>query len=164
MRRVASDVGVFAFYLVLTIVFTWPLAREMSRFVSDLGDPLLNAWIIDWDCYAFAHTPLHLDDAPIFAPAKLALAFSENEVGIAMLAFPFWLAGFTPLTVYNIALLIGFALSAYGAYILARTVGTSFAAAIAAGVLYGFAPYKFDHLAHLQIVVSGWLPLMLAAL
>ena len=164
MTRVAREIGVFAFFLALSIALTWPLARHGSRFVSDLGDPLLNAWILDWDCYAFVHQPLHLYDATIFAPAKYPLALSENMVGVALLVFPFWLAGAGAVTLHTIATLLGFTLSGYGAYVLARTCRTSALAALAAGVFFAFAPFKFDHLPHVQIVNSGWLPLLLAAL
>ena len=70
-RAVMREAGVFLFYLVLAIVLTWPLTRSISTFVSDLGDPLLNAWILDWDCYALTHAPLHLYDAPIYAPGNI---------------------------------------------------------------------------------------------
>src|SRR6185436_11345223 len=164
MTRVAREVGVFAFFLALSVILTWPLVRDMSHLASDLGDPLLVTAIVVWYCYALTHAPLSLYHAPWFVPAKFPLAFSENFIGIAILVLPFWLAGLPPITVYNIAMLIGFALSGYGAYVLARTCRTSFLAAIAAGVLYAFTPFKFDHLAHLQIVSSGWLPLTFAAL
>jgi hypothetical protein len=162
--RVAGGVGLFAFYLLLAITLTWPLARNITTTVSDLGDPLLNTFILDWDCYALTHQPLHLFDAPFFYPSKYPLAYSEHLAGIALLCLPFYAAGLAPLTIYNIAMLIGFALSAYGGYVLARVVTGRVWPSVLAGILYGFIPYKFGHVAHLQIVSSGWLPLMLAAL
>ena len=158
------EATVFALYLLLAIALTWPLANQMTTTVSDLGDPLLNTFIINWDCYALTHQPLHLFDAPFFYPSKYPLAYSEHLVGIALLCLPFYLLGFAPVTVYNIAMLIGFALSAYGGYVLARVVTGRLWPSVLAGILYGFIPYKFGHLSHLQIISSGWLPLMLAAL
>ena len=38
------------------------------------------------------------------------------------------------------------------------------AASLVAGVLYAFVPFKWDHLSHVQIIASGWIPLTLAAL
>jgi hypothetical protein len=60
-------------------------------------------------------------------------------------------------------MLIGFALSGYGAFVLVRMVARTFIAAFAGGVFYAFVSFKFDHLAHLQIISSGWIPLTLAA-
>lgn len=162
--KVGREAAVFALYLILAIVLTWPLAIRLNSAVSDLGDPLLNAWIIDWDCYALTHQPLHLFNAPIFYPSKLPLAYSEHLTGIALLALPFYVIGLPPLAVYNIAMLIGFALSAYGGFVLARIVTRQLWPAILGGLLYGFVPYRFGQLPHIQIVSGGWLPLLLAAL
>src|SRR3954471_3115335 len=131
MRRVAREIGIFALFVVLTIILTWPLARGMSRLVSDPGDPLLVTALIDWDCYALTHAPLQIYNAPFFVPSKYPLAYSENFIGVAILVLPFWLAGLSAITVYNIAMLLGFALSGYGLYVLARVCGASLLAAIA---------------------------------
>ena len=120
--KVIREPTVFALYLLLAIALTWPLAGNITTTVSDLGDPLLNTFIVDWDCYALTHQPLHLFDAPFFYPSKYPLAYSEHLVGIALLSLPFYAFGLAPITVYNIAMLIGFALSAYGGYVLARVV------------------------------------------
>ncbi|HLJ73964.1 MAG TPA: hypothetical protein VKU62_05225, partial [Thermoanaerobaculia bacterium] len=61
-------------------------------------------------------------------------------------------------------MLIGFTLSAYGGFVLARIVTQRFWPSILGGLLYGFVPYRFGQLPHLQVVSGGWLPLLLAAL
>jgi hypothetical protein len=162
--RILREFAVFLFFILLSVVLTWPLARNLSTAVSDLGDPLLNTFIVDWDIYALTHQPLHLYDAPFFAPGKLPLAYSENLVAVALLMLPFHLLGAAPFTLYNIAMLLGFALSGYGAYVLARVCRRSLFASIIGGIFFAFCSFKFDHLAHLQIIWSGWLPLMFAAL
>ena len=162
--RTLRELALFAFYLLIAIVLTWPLAANLPTAVSDLGDPLLNAWILDWDCYALTHHPLHLFDAPIFYPAKYPLAYSEHLVGIALVVLPFWLAGAGAITLHNIALLLGFALSAYGASVLARVITHRLLPSALAGMLYGFVPYRFGQLPHVQVISGAWLPLLLAAL
>lgn len=143
---------------------TWPLATQLSTAVPDLGDPLLNAWIVDWVCHALTRAPLQLFDAPIYYPARNMLAFSENMTGVALVVLPFHIAGLPPLTVYNIALLLGFAFSGYGAFVLARVITGNTSAALVAGVFHAFGSFKIAHVQHLQIVWSGWLPLLLAAI
>jgi hypothetical protein len=162
-KRVAAEIGAFIFFLAIAIIATWPLAKRLGTGASDSGDPLLNAWILDWDCYAAVHQLGDIYQAHIFHPAKYPLAFSENMFGIALIIAPFHAAGLPPLVVYNIAMLLGFALSGYGAYVLGRVMTGSVAAALLAGFLYELTPFRFDHLAHLQIVWSGWLPLILAS-
>ncbi|HEV2722302.1 MAG TPA: hypothetical protein VG323_19945, partial [Thermoanaerobaculia bacterium] len=163
-KTVAREAAVFAFYLLLAIYFTWPLAIRLSSGVADQGDPLLNAWILEWDCYALAHQPLHVFDAPIFAPAHLPLAYSENMLGVALPLFPLWLAGAGAITLHSLGMLLGFTLSGYGAFVLARLVARNTAAALMAGIFHAFVSFRISHLPHVQIVSAGWLPLILAAL
>jgi len=159
-----KHVAAFGFFLLLAIALTWPLAMQLDTAVADHGDPLLNAWIIDWTCHALTHAPLHLFDAPIFHPAKFSLAFSEHMTGIALLVVPFHLAGLGAVALYNIAILISFALAGYGTFVLARVVTGDTIASLIAGVFFAFVSFKFDHLSHPQIIASGWIPLTLAAL
>ncbi len=164
MRTVGRHVAVFGFFLLLAIVFTWPLAIRLATGTSDLGDPLLNSWILNWDLYAATHSPTQIYQPPIFYPGKYPLAYSENLIGIAILALPFYLAGCPPLALYNIMFITGFAFCGYGAWVLVRLATGSSLAALIAGVLYAFVPFRFDHMPHLQIIWGGWLPLILAAL
>lgn len=163
-KPILRELGAFTFFLALAVALTWPLAVHLDTAASDFGDPLLNAFILDWACYAPLHQPLRLYDAPIFHPGIFPFAYSENLLAVALFVLPFHLAGLGTLATYNIALLLGFASSGYGAWVLARRVTGSTAGALAAGIFYAFCPFKFDHLPHLQIVFSPWPPLLLAAL
>ena len=154
----------FAFYAVLAAAITWPLATQLSSSAPDLGDPLLIAWMLDWGGHALTHAPLRLFHAPIYHPAPYAFAFSENMLGIALFVLPLQVAGFPAMSLYNAALLLGLAFSGYGAFVLARVVTGNTTAALIAGVIHGFASFTIGHVQHLQIVWSGWLPLLLAAL
>lgn len=151
-------------FVVLAVAATWPLAPNLDRAVADPGDPLLNVWILDWDWWATFHAPLQLFHAPAFYPAKFALAYSENLYGIALLLFPVRLAGVGPLAAYNVAMIAGFALCGFGAYVLAHRLTRSVPASAAAGVFYMLVPFRFVHLSQVQHVWGGWLPLLLAAL
>lgn len=146
------------------MAITWPLTLHLSNSVPDLGDPLLNAWIIDWVCHALTDSPLSLFDAPMYHPATNVLAFSEHMLGIALVVLPFHLAGLPSIAVYNIALLLGFAFSGYGAYVLARVITRHDLASVIGGTIFAFGSFKIAHVQHLQIVWSGWLPLLLACL
>lgn len=164
VRIAAREIGAFLFFLALTVVFTWPLAIRLTTGTSDLGDPLLNSWILDWDLYGGTHDPAHIYQAPIFSPGKYPLAYSENLFGIALVGLPFYLAGCTPLTIYNLLFILGFAFCGYGAWVLVRMATGSAGAGLIAGVLYAFVPFRFDHMPHIQILWAGWLPLIVAAL
>jgi hypothetical protein len=163
LRRLVRELLLFVLFLAMAVVLTWPLAIRLETTVSDLGDPLLNSWILQWDQHAWMHGRA-VYQAPIFYPATEPLAFSENLFGIAFVMLPFYLSGLPPLVVYNLAFLLGLAFCGYGASVLARVVSRSMTAGIVCGTLFAFCQYRWDHLPHLQIVWSGWLPLILALL
>ena len=164
IAALGREAAIFAAFLLLAVILTWPMAAQLGTIVSDNGDPLLNAWILDWDCFALVRHPLSVYQAPMFYPARYPLAYSENLLGIALVVLPLSLMHVPPLTIYNVAMLLGFAFSAYGAFVLARLATRSTLAAAVAGILYGFVQFRFDHLAHLQVTWGGWLPLIAAAL
>ncbi|MEA2237492.1 MAG: hypothetical protein QOC81_2216 [Thermoanaerobaculia bacterium] len=151
-------------FAVLAILMTWPLLPNLGRAVAYPGDPYINTWVLDWDFHATFHQPGRLFQANIFYPAKYSLAFSENLYGIAVFLFPLRAVGVPPLAAYNVAMLLGYAMCGFFAYLLAKEVTGSTAGAIAAGIFYAFVPYRFTHLSHVQYVWAGTLPLLLFAL
>lgn len=164
VRPAVVELAVLALFLALTVVMTWPLVRNIDRAVSDSGDPLLNAWIMEWTWHSLTTDPSSFWHAPIFHPLRYTIAFSENLLGITVPLLPLYAAGLKPLVVYNIAMLLGFAFSGYGAFVLGRMVTGSTGAGIVAGIAYAFLPFRFDQIAHLQHIWSGWIPLAVAAL
>ena len=154
----------FALYLALAVAVTWPVARRIETTVTDEADTLHLSWILDWDIHALTHAPQRIFHAPVFHPAKYPLAFSENLIGVAAVVLPFRLLGFGPVAVYNIALLLGLSLSAWAGYLLGWVVARKYAAALMAGLLYGFVPYQFNHVQHLQVIWAPCVALLLAAI
>jgi hypothetical protein len=159
-----QHVAVLLLFAVLAAFMTWPLLPNINRAVAYPGDPYINAWVLDWDWYATFHHPSRLFQADIFYPAKDSLAFSENLYGIAVVLFPLRAAGASPLTAYNAAMLLGFMLCGYGAYLLAYEITGTGWGAVAAGIFYAFLPYRFTQASHVQYVWAGTLPLLLYAL
>lgn len=147
-------------FLVLSVVMTWPLARHLERAISDPGDPFFSTWVLDWGYHATV-TDAPLFDANILHPAKRSLAFSEHTYGITLLMLPLFGLGIAPLTIHNLAILLGFALSGYSAYLLARHATGSTPAAIVGGLAFAFIGFRFHHLGHLPYVWTVWMPLML---
>lgn len=163
-RALARELLVFAAFALLTVVMTWPWARNWRDTVTDLGDPYTIAYTLWWDFHATFHQPARLFDATIFYPYRDTLAFSEHDYGISLLFFPLFAAGVAPLTVHSLATLLAFAFSAYGAFRLTRTLTGSTSAAVVAGIAFGFVPYRFHRLPHLHYIFAGWLPLVFEAL
>ncbi len=151
-------------FVALTVLMTWPWVLHLRDSVSDPGDPYLNAWIMWWDYYQTFHDPVNLFHAPIFYPNSYTLAYSEHNYGIALLFFPLYALGLRPLTAAGLATVLGFAISGYGAFRLARTLTSSSGVAWVAGIIFGFALYRFATISHLNYLFAGWIPLTLEAL
>jgi len=93
-------------FLLIALVQTWPLVIELPRVMpNDLGDPLLNTWILWWNAHAVPLTTQWWN-APIFYPAPGAMAFSEVLLGQSLIASPVqWLGG-GPVLAYNLVFLL----------------------------------------------------------
>ena len=164
IRRHTPVVLATAAYALLTLAYTWPLPLHMRSVVpNDLGDPLLNTWILAWNARTL---PLTAEwwNAPQFAPLPGVTAFTENLLGLLPITAPvIWITG-DPLLAYNFAFLLVFPLCALAMYALVFTLTRSHAAAFVAGLAFAFAPYRISHFAHLQVLSSYWMPLCLVGL
>ncbi len=155
-------------YLALTLIFTWPVGPGLTRDVpGDLGDSLLNMWILAW---GVDHLPGLLAgpagwhafwNGNIFHPEPSTLALSEHLFGQALQIAPVYALTGNIILGYNLLFLSTFVLSAFGAYLLVRDLTGDWRAAFVAGLVYGFLPYRIAQIAHIQILSSQWMPFVL---
>ena len=147
--------GIFA---ILTLVFAHPVVFHVADSIANYGDPLLNTWILAWDAHQLVRDPLELFNANNFYPYPATLAYSENLLGIALLAAPIVLGTGNPVLAHNLAVLASFLLSGLGAYLLARYLTGSRRAALIAGIIFAFAAYRLNGISQLQNLTIQWLP------
>lgn len=153
-------------------MFTWPLALGLTRDIPwDLGDSLLNAWILAWN--ADHLTRILSGDlsalrgfwhANIFHPEPLTLAYSEHLFAQALQIWPVYVLTGNIILSYNLLFLSTFVLSGTGAYLFVREVTGSRVAGFVAGLIYAFAPYRVPQFSHLQVLSSQWMPFVLYGL
>ena len=160
--RISRGAAVVLLYSVLTVCFTWPLAQGLSTQVVAHFDPPFSAWRLARVVYNVSHDR-SLFDGEIFWPARQTLAYSDAMLVQATLAWPLLAAGLTPLTVLNLLTLLGVAGSAIAAYVLTRRLTGRTGGAVVAGLVFAFAPYRRDHLQHLELQWAFWTPLALWA-
>jgi hypothetical protein len=152
-------------------VLTWPLVFSLASDVpGDLGDSLLNMWILAWGA---EHLPRVIGgalswnefwNANIFHPEPLSFALSEHLFGQTLQILPvYWLTG-NIILCYNLLFITSFAVSAFGAYLLVRDLTGDRRAAFIAGLVYGFLPYRIASVPHLQVLSSQWMPFALFGL
>ncbi|MBK5307835.1 MAG: hypothetical protein JJD92_14215 [Frankiaceae bacterium] len=150
--------------LLLAVFFTWPaIAHPASTVPGDLGDPLYQAWQLSWGGHALLHAPLDVWNANILFPLDNSLAFSDSLLGYAPLGLVGSGVG-AALVRYNVVYLLAYTLAFAGTYVLARQLGCGRWAAVFAGVCFAYAPWRFAHNGHLNILSSGGIPLALACL
>jgi hypothetical protein len=118
-------------------------------------------WRLAWVAHAIAHAPQTLFEANIFYPEHHALAYSDAMLLPGATLAPLFWAGVNPVAIYNFALFTAFALSGATAFVLARRLTNDTAAALVAGVIFAFAPYRFAHYMHLELQMVFWIPLAL---
>ena len=157
--------GVTLLFAALTAAMTYPQVAQLGSGVSpDTGDPLFSTWRLAWVAHQLTHDPLHLFDANIFNPALHTLAFSDSVLAPAFMAAPLLWLGVPQLVVYNLVFLAGFALSGVGMFVLVRSLTGQTGAALVAGFVFAFLPYRYMHYAHLELQFAQWMPLGLWAL
>ncbi|MEP6782128.1 MAG: hypothetical protein ABI983_00580 [Acidobacteriota bacterium] len=169
--KLRAELSAALVFSALALILTWPLAIGLGRDVpGDLGDSLLNMWILGW---GVKHVPLLLTfqiswsdfwNANIFYPDPLSLALSEHLFGQTLQILPvYWLTG-NIILCYNLLFISTFALSAFGTYLLVRDLSGNKRAAFIAGLVYGFLPYRIASVPHLQVMSSQWMPFALYGL
>ncbi len=163
-RIAATSIGetaivVGSFGLLATVSMHWLVRSMTNALPSDLGDPLLNTWILAWDAERIRHGLEGLWDAPMFFPYSSSLAYSEHLLGVAIFTAPLqWLTG-NPILVYNLAYLGSFVLAGSGMYLLTTSITGSRLAGVIGGMAFAFLPYRADQAPHLQVLLYGWMPI-----
>ena len=155
---------VLAGFALLTIVLTWPVAPLFGQAINAFGDVVVQMTTMTWDAHALATNPLGLFDAPFFYPYAHTNAYSEHLVGETLVALPIlWLTG-NPAPAHNFNFLLSFVLTGYATYLLVRDLTGNRIAAVAAGIAYAFAGYRFVQSGHMQTLATEWFPFTLWAL
>ena len=164
-----SAAGAAAMYSVIALALTWPLAAGLTRDIPwDLGDSVLNCWILQWgadhwlrflsgDFTAFRG----YFNANIFYPEPLTLAYSEHLTAQVLQILPVYALTGNIVLSYNLLFLSTFVLSGLGTFLLVRELTGSARAGLVAGLLYAFAPYRIGQFSHLQVMSSQWMPFAL---
>lgn len=158
-----------AWYVALTVAMTWPLSANLtSRLPNDLGDPVLNCWILAWNA---DHLQQLLTGHPeawrelwhgnIFYPERYTLGYSEVLLAQSIQALPIWAATRNIVLGYNVLFLSTFALSGLGMFLLVREWLKDWRVAFVAGLLFAFIPYRAHQASHIQVMTNQWMPFAL---
>jgi hypothetical protein len=149
--------GVALLFATLTAAMMWPIVRDLGTAAPQHQDVYFNMWRLRWLAHALHTSPAHLFDANIFYPEKDTLAYSDAMLVEGLLAAPF--SGLNPVAVHNLMILAPIAASAVAIFALCRHLTGSRGAGIVAATAFAFAPFRFEHIMHMEIQWTIWMPL-----
>ena len=152
---------VLLLYTFLTAAMTYPAVLFLRTRV--LGGPEDNFHFL-WELWYVAHALFDLHKSPffdpdVFVPFGFSLIRNQDLSPGTVLLFSPLTYFFGEVFTYNFLILGSFVLTAFGVYLLARELWANRAAAVLAGIIVGFCPYRFAHAdGHLSIVSTEWIP------
>lgn len=162
--RAPERAVIAALAVALTIAMTWPLAgglTHLGRTRDRDADGQYSIWNVAWVARTLVADPSHLFDANIYSPHRRTLAYSEANLVEGTLAVPvYWLTK-NPWLTLNVVMLFAFASAYIGAYLLLRERTVDPYASAVAAIGYAFCPFVFAHLSHIQLLMTGGLPIAL---
>jgi hypothetical protein len=161
--RLVPHLLALAAFTLVSIIATWPMFPQLGGYVIDKGDPLYSVWAMAWQAHALATDPLGMFDTNIMYPFTGTLTFDELSFSQAIMSAPFyWLTG-NPVLSHNLVLFASFVLSGYGVWLLVRELTGSAWAGFVAGSAFAFSFYRMNHLPHITLDSTQWMPFILLA-
>ena len=125
-------------------------------------DPSVLAWCLAWFPHALDNYLDPFFSRAVWWPVGINLAWVTSIPGAALLAWPITQT-LGPVASFNALSFLALPASAFGAFLLCRSVTGRIRASIIGGYVFGFSPYFLGHLQnHLNLILA--FPIPLAAL
>jgi hypothetical protein len=147
-------------FILFTAVFTWPQVIHPLSVPANI-DAYFNMWRVAWIAHQLPIDPAHLFDANIYYPQEKTLLLSDAVLLQALVGLPFIKLGVPVVLVTNALVFAGFVASGFGMFLLVRELTGRGAAGVLGGIVFAFAPFRFDHYFHLEMGWAQWMPLTL---
>ncbi|HEV7504161.1 MAG TPA: hypothetical protein VGS07_04555 [Thermoanaerobaculia bacterium] len=161
-RRVLAWAAITGLYAAIATLSLRPIWRfGGDHLTNSLSDPLFNLWVLKWGAHQVQLGMPDFWNANIFYPTKGALAFSDHLLGPAAQLALFLKIVPNAIAGYNFLLFTSFVATALATCWVARQGGMSWMAAVLAGWMFAFSPFRFSQIAHLQLLIAQWIPLTL---
>jgi hypothetical protein len=156
-------------YLLLGVIWTWPLALHFGAGVIQKGGLPIDAGQGVWNLW-WARSTLLMGANPfvtqhLFFPLELNLFYQTLSLPNALLVAPA-LFGIGPVAAFNTVTLLSFALGGYAVYRLARGLAVGRLAALLAGFVFVGGAYHMQRIwsGPMELIAVHWLPLYLLLL
>ena len=152
--------GLFLAFLLAAVIATQPLGSGTGTRLPANADGVWGAWVLGEVCDGFPD-PRTMLRGGMFHPDPASLFYADPMIGIGIQSLPFCVAGLDHVSLYNVSYVLILAMSALGAWLLAREITGDAAAALVAASVFAFTSANYDSAARIQIVASQWTPFCL---
>ena len=163
-RRAGAVAAVLAFFAACAIVVTWPQARVFGTQAVRHQDVYFNLWRLKWFAHALPRQPLGLFDTNVFYPELRTFALSDAMLIEDIVAAPLIWLGVRDMLVHNLLIFGAIVASGGAAFLLTWRLTRSRGAGLVAGLVFALAPYRIEHIMHMELQWAMWSPLALLAL
>ncbi len=149
--------------VLVTIVSTWPLATS-PWLVPAHQDPLFSSWrIYQWTRNLGSGAASGLFAGNIFHPASDVLLYSDAIPLPALLGAPFIAVGVPVALVYSALVWAAYLTAGLAMYACARELSGGRWGALVAAAIFTGAPSRLEHVMHLELLWTAWMPLAVLA-
>jgi hypothetical protein len=149
-------------YTVLGLVYLRPVWQVwQDRIAPNTEDPLFVLWVLKWSAHQIRLGLPDLWNANVYWPTRGTLALSDHLLGPALQLVLFERAIPNAIAGYNFLFFTSFVLTGLAVCWVMRRSGASWTAAVLAGAMYAFSPFRISQLNHLQLLLAQWVPLTL---
>jgi hypothetical protein len=175
MHTQRLHLAVLLFYLGVAIWLSWPLATDLTGnlyvnpggpyFFSGHEDAIQNTWNMWWTSYAVLQGMNPFVTPLLYYPEGVSLYLQTVNYATTFLVLPVTLTVGAD-AAYNTALLLGYQLTGYAGFLLARRYVQAIGPSLLAGLLLTATPHhvgKMD-VGQLNFVTTQWLFIAMAAL
>ena len=165
---IAAHVAAIAGYIVIAILFTWPLVLHPSDTLT--GSPTGDTGAYVWNQWVFQHELLDHHSTPyfthhLFGGGRRANLSLHNYTTFAnLIALPL-VRPLGVVTTFNLVYLLMTVLTAYCMFLLGRDVSGSNGVGWLSGLLFAWSPFMVTRgMGHFSLVAAAPLPVLLLLL
>lgn len=159
MKGITRHLWAILFFVIASLVMTYPLVFKMTDHLRSTGDPFFITWNVAWNAHALREDPLNYFNGNIYYPQKNAVALSDSLASEMVVAFPIMLLTNNPVLAGNFLLLLSFILSGIFTYTFTYSLTRSRWAGVIAGSIYAFSAFRMAHSIHMNNLQTQWIPL-----
>lgn len=155
------------FFLFLTIIYFFPLVKNINNLIVDDYDGLLITWSLNRVAKELPETiitrgfswPEFFFNGNIFYPYFRSHAYSDAFITDGLMAAPFLRLFSEPIAAFNINILLGQWLFLFFTFLLLSEISGNYFLSVLLAAAFGFSNFRFQYLGHLQTFTLYWIPL-----